>query len=528
MSTFYSDDMYGKKSGAGLKIAGILGVCAVLAGGCAAAYAFSDTVKNQVKLAFSKPEDYFTWVYEKNTSDLADACGASYQKSIDQKNEGATGYAELRLEPTEEIRNYIIDDALSIDSDSSDEERELADIIQKTDSIAFRVDSTVLKNSFSEKLTLLRNGETLTDADVIMDLDNNYAYGRVADLTERYIGMDIQKASEELLNGSDLLFNPKDVPTGQEIGECVKKYCMIPVENITEVTIEKKKPVQISGISTEYTAMTANLTAEQVLDIAQKFTDSASTDETLKKLIPDQADFQNAMLEAGDSIRQLRESGISGTTNVQMITYVDTTGTIRGHYITAGSDFGYFGAIGMEDNQIAGELKVSAAGKSLLSCKLDATRDGMTLNGTASAFVNNTYGDEDNEIKADFSNFKIVDAEKGYFSGDVKLTTNDEEIPEIALTFNSDGSSESISYQLNVEEYSVGLLTLTYSADKGGSVEVPDRSGVFEVSPDMRGVDIEQYVSKDEIKKFSETVLKRLGVSDKLIGEVNDSVDGLY
>jgi hypothetical protein len=44
----------------GLKIAGIAGLTAVLAGGCIAAYAFSDIAKNQVRLAFSKPDNYFS------------------------------------------------------------------------------------------------------------------------------------------------------------------------------------------------------------------------------------------------------------------------------------------------------------------------------------------------------------------------------------------------------------------------------------------------------------------------------------
>ena len=526
MSTFYSDDMYGKKSGAGLKIAGILGVCAVLAGGCAAAYAFSDTVKNQVKLAFSKPEDYFEWVYEKNSTDLADACGSSYQKAKDQKNEGATGYAELRLEPTSEIIDYMLDD-MGIDEDSTDEEKQIGDLLKNTSSVAVRVDSTVLKNSISENISVCRNDDTLTTADIVMDMENQYAFARIPDLTERYLGMDIGKFTEEMLDGQTVLFNPADVPTGQEIGDCVKKYCMIPVKNIQEVTVEKKKPVQISGISTEYTELTANLTAEQLLDICQQFVDNAATDETIKKLTGNSTEFSNAMLDAGDAIRKLRDSGVSGSTNVQMITYVDATGTIRGHYITAGSDFAYFGAIGMDGDQIAGEVKISAAGKKILGCKLDATRSGVTFNGTASAVAASSYGGDDTEINLTFSDVKIVDTEKGYFNGNLKVGTNDEEVPEVALTFSTDGSSETVAYDINVEEMSVGRLTLTYSADKGGSVSVPDRSAAYDVPTDMKGVNITDYVTVDELKQYVTNVLKKLGLSDDLISEATEAISYL-
>ena len=83
MSTFYGD-MYGeRRKRFGLKLGGFLGVAAVIAGGCAAAYAFSDTVKNQVKLAFSSPQDYFTWVCEKNANELSESFAGSYQEMLD-------------------------------------------------------------------------------------------------------------------------------------------------------------------------------------------------------------------------------------------------------------------------------------------------------------------------------------------------------------------------------------------------------------------------------------------------------------
>ena len=47
----------------GKKAALIGGIsAAVIVGGSAAAYGFSDTVKNQVKLRLSKPENYYAWV----------------------------------------------------------------------------------------------------------------------------------------------------------------------------------------------------------------------------------------------------------------------------------------------------------------------------------------------------------------------------------------------------------------------------------------------------------------------------------
>lgn len=506
--------------GIGMKIAGIAGVVAVLAGGCAAAYAFSDTVKNQVKLAFSDPEDYFEWVYEKNTTDLAERCGTGYQQSIGRRDDGETDSAELRLEPSQEFRDYLIDELFY----DPDEAQEIADVIGSTDSIALKMDSVLRGNAVSAGITLLRNDSAVTSLDAAADLDAMQLYGRVPELTERWISMDLAAASEELLSQSALR-GTGDWPEAQEISDMVKRFGMMFVQDVRTVTVEKKQPVQVSGISVEYTAMTAELTADQFLNTVQTMLDAASTDSTLQKLIADDTSFRSAMMDASDSIRELRSYDLSGSQTVRFITYVDGMGVIRGHYLTIGSDFAYFGAVGMEKDHLAGELKLSALGKKVLGGKLDATRDGDTFSGAASCTIASSYGD-DTTVNFSFDDVEIVNAEQGYFNGVLKLTASVEDFPGMALTFSSDGSSQTVSYPLEVEDMSVGTLKLIYAREAGGSVSVPDGAGAFAVDPES-SYDIawQDYVGEAEFRQYLTDTMQKLGFS---ASTADDAVDSLY
>lgn len=521
MSTFYSDNMYGNGKKTGLKIAGIVGVVAVLAGGCAIAYGVSDTIKNQVKLAFSKPDDYFEWVYEKNTTDLADSIAANYQKSLDQRDEGMNFNAELRYEPTQEFRDELVSEFFGY-SDDSRELQEAIDIIKGADSVALSMDMGVRGNAFDENMAFKLNDNTIMSVEAAADFDQSYLAARVPDLTERWLSFDFSAAMEEMLDGENISLNRSDWPEAQEFADTVKKYSLMAVKDMHNVTVEKKSPVQISGISTEYTAMTAELTADQFLNTLQAVVDAASADETLKKLTPDAASFQRAMLDAGDSIRQLREYDLSGTT-LKYVTYVDATGTIRGHYITAGSDFAYFGAIGMEGDAIGGELKLSASGKKLFGAKLDATRDGLSFSGQAVITAASSSGGDDETVTLNFSDFQIVDLEKAYCSGTFTIEMPYAEIESITVDLSSDGSSQTIAYHLTVDEFDAGDLKLVYAFDKGGDVAVPDRSGAYELGSDLDDFDIMEYVDESALTQYVKDVASKLGFSQETCDKLDEA-----
>ena len=73
------------KKHTGAVIGGVTaGVLAVAVGGGIAAYNMSDLVKNQVKLTISKPDEYYSWVLEKNSNEAASQISEAYREYIEE------------------------------------------------------------------------------------------------------------------------------------------------------------------------------------------------------------------------------------------------------------------------------------------------------------------------------------------------------------------------------------------------------------------------------------------------------------
>ena len=83
------------------------GALAVAVGGGAAAYALSDVIKNQVKLTISKPESYYTWVTEKNSSELATQISEAYRTYLEEAKKGTTSNVSLKFDTSEDLRALI-------------------------------------------------------------------------------------------------------------------------------------------------------------------------------------------------------------------------------------------------------------------------------------------------------------------------------------------------------------------------------------------------------------------------------------
>lgn len=491
-------------NGAGMKIAGIAGVLVVLAGGCGAAYAFSDTVKNQVKLAVSSPEDYYEWVYEKNTNDVAALFENSYQNYSDRL-EGSSGEVVLQFAPTEDAKAFLIEDSLG-----SSGSQMLTDWINGINSLELAIESNSSDSIANGTFKLRRNDTDVTSMEIAADLNADTAFMRIPDLTQRWLGMDLSDALEDADMGT-LTGAPAAGLEPSEIAACVAKYSEILYENAGHITLNKKESVRIAGFTTEYTAITAAVSANDLLDRMIRLTDTASTDAVLKQLFPEETDFSGMMLDAGDELRGLRDSGLAGSGMMNVITYVDMTGTIRGYYIKSGNEFSVFCANGMKDKQVGAELQMTVQGTNLVDLEASATADGGSFTGTLKASVNNGSGDPMN-ISASFTDLEVVDAEKGYFNGLLKIDLP--EIDTIELTFSSDGSAQNISYPLVVEDMAVGDLTLRYTIQENGSATMPDTSDAYQM--DMNGnFELGEYITEAELEAYVTGVMERLGFSSE-------------
>lgn len=507
-------------NGIGMKIAGIAGVLVVLAGGFGAAYAFSDTVKNQVKLATSSPEDYFAWVYEKNTRDLAALFENGYQSYSDRMN-GSSGAVALQFAPSEEAKAFLIDEMLGGDPADADSQKAV-DLINGIHSLELAIESSGSEHAATGTVKLRRNDTDVTAMEVAADVQAGTAYLRIPDLTSRWIGVDLADyAQDQEIYGFSSA--PSAALEPAAISECVTKYGELLVKDAKNITVEKKKAVQIGSFSTEYTAMTATVSETELLDKLILLTDTASTDAVLKQLFPEEANFSGAMLDAGDELRELRDSGLIGSGKMDIITYVDAAGTIRGYYTEIGKQFTFYTAVGMQDQQMGAVMQVSAMGTSLMDIRANATHGNNGFTGSLSASFDNAAGSPQ-KMTVSFTDLSVVDAEKGYVSGSMNIQLP--EMDEIQLTLSSDGSAQDLSYPVVVESMQVGELTLRVTVEESGAATMPDTADVYQLHPQQE-FRLSEYVTETELSAYITGVLERFGVSPEDAAQLGESMGAL-
>ncbi|HAG13316.1 MAG TPA: hypothetical protein DCG49_05580 [Ruminococcus sp.] len=497
-------------SNVGLKIAGVVGVVAVLGGGCAAAYAFSDTVKNQVKLATSSPEDYFHWVYDKNVADLADGSAAAYQKGLDRTNGSAATHCELRFTPSEDCKSLVLEQIGA--DDSGETGKRISDIVNNMNTVVLSADAAGGGNGLSEQFKLLVNDTEVTSAEAAADLEGQSIYMRVPELSERWINMPLDLGE----SGStfDFAMNPGAYLSASDLSGLISKYCLLPVQDLQTVTVEKKQSVNIGAISTEYTAMTVDLTLDDVVNIVSKITDAASTDETLLKLAPDQDAFTAALVDIGENIRTAAEN-VDSTETVKFTTYVDATGTIRGFYVAPDQQNSFFAGVGMQDGQLAASVQLSALGTDYIKMSAKSDTSG---NGDFKCTL------DDLSFSGTFSDLHISNPEKGYVTGN--LTINYEDYEAIPVTFSEDGNGQKITYELNLEGTDYGSLELYYSMNSDLAPIEPDKSSALEVKDN--DFNVMDYTNQDDLTEYVTTVLTRLGLDEEDAKSVGMSVGAMF
>ena len=507
MSTFYGD-MYGeRRKRFGLKLGGIVGVAAVIAGGCAAAYAFSDTVKNQVKLAFSSPQDYFTWVCEKNADDFSEAFAGSYQQVLDARTQGIHTHAEAEVALTEEGRNAMKANLPQHTQRSGNPvgqmiEQQALNALVNMEDIGITADISEKGSSYQQSIGLKLNGEQIVSADTAADVKDKLLYFRVPELKEQWLGVELgtlweQAFSKEMpdLSGQELL-------SAQDMQQMIREYCLIPTENISDVTVTRSVPVTVAGQETDYIEIAFPLTTGQFAESAQKIIDKAGQDERIRKAFPS-ADMYDEFIEAA-------KKAVSGMKTdagqpVQMRLYVHTIGMICAFSASAENGTSMFAGLYRKGEQFAAEARTAYEAGEPAVLTVSGTRSGEAFNGTAVMKAGSKA-----TVTAAFTDLKIVDPKKGYVSGTLALSSDQTE-DEITVKLDcSDGQTAEFPIRIDGKEYAA--VRLHYSVGDGASVVVPERSTAYFVDPTDRN-SMSGYLDAASVQKFIRDTAGKLGIS---------------
>lgn len=482
-------------------IAGIAaGVVALGAGGCVAAYNLSDAFKNTIKLNFSKPESYYSWVIEKNSSDLAANAKKGYKESLDQSNDGATSSVSLRYEMSDDFRQLLLDEIGTDDA-------AVIDMITNLESAKIGIDMETVEKLLSGSVYADLNDQRLATIDLAMDMDKFDIFGRIPELTEQWLYLDIPEDELSDLTGDDsmsameeMLSDPEKLISADELEELISRYSAVWANSVEDVELEKKADVDVAGLDVTYTIATVEVDDKLMEEIATAFVETAQDDKLLKKIVCDRLqaatedEYDDAMDEA---LGDMDFDDVDGVVE----TYIDGDGSVKGFRIEADDDEILF-VFGEDKDEYAFEMVFTEGKTDIFAVEANFEEDGKKYSGDIDLTFDNVT------VTIEVKDYEVVDEEKGYFNGE--FTIEIPSIDPITIDCESDGESQTIATELVVDDLNLGKFALEISAEEGGNPEMPSKNDAFVIDENSTP-DFTQYVDQASVESFISNILTKLG-----------------
>lgn len=544
----------------GKKIAIISGISvAALAGGGAIAYNVSPLVKNQVKLHTSSAKNYYAWVNEENAGDLAKSIADSYSEALDKYEKGTTEKFAVEYKVSDGAKEAFLTEVLGSDyKDEVDEDtQQLLDIVNNIEQLKIGIDGSTKKNLMALNLYGELNNEELVSLDFAGDFDQMALFARIPQLSEQYLGFSFGELLEEEIDDQttletimDVLNDPASYLSPAELEKEINRYVSVWNKSVSKVKIEKKEEIGIGDIDVKYTVATVKIDEKTGEKIGENFMEALKDDEIIKEIvveklgIVDEEEYEKTFEEDEeedidideDEDFDLDEEDEDDKDEKEQIvsfsTYIDAKGVIRGFSLSDNSDekndirF----IIGKDGNDVRGEFVAITDGNEQFSAILTADESKGSYDGNIDITVHDydydfndddelvVSDDETTNISVEFEDFKIVDEEKCYVEGDITLIIPDTD--PIELNLESDGKSQTINYNIVIDDTDFGTISLITSTKDGFEADVPSMDDAFEIDENFENDDIFSYVSEEELVDFVKELLKKIGFSDELAEEI--------
>ena len=544
----------------GKKIAIISGISvAALAGGGAIAYNVSPLVKNQVKLHTSSAKNYYAWVNEENAGDLAKSIADSYSEALEKYEKGTTEKFAVEYKVSDGAKEAFLTEVLGSDyKDEVDEDtQQLLDIVNNIEQLKIGIDGSTKKNLMALNLYGELNKEELVSLDFAGDFDQMALFARIPQLSEQYLGFSFKELLEEEIDDQttletimDVLNDPASYLSPAELEKEINRYVSVWNKSVSKVKVEKKEEVGIGDIDVKYTVATVKIDEKTGEKIRENFMEALKNDEIIKEIvveklgIVDEEEYEKTFEEDEeedidideDEDFDLDEEDEDDKDEKEQIvsfsTYIDAKGVIRGFSLSDNSDekndirF----IIGKDGNDVRGEFVAITEGNEQFSAILTADESKGSYDGNIDIAVHDydyDFNDDDElvvsddkttNISVEFEDFKIVDEEKCYVEGDITLVIPDTD--PIELNLESDGKSQTINYNIVIDDTDFGTISLITSTKDGFEADVPSMDDAFEIDENFENDDIFSYVSEEELVDFVKELLKKIGFSDELAEEI--------
>lgn len=536
----------------GKKIAIISGItAAVLIGGGIAAYNLSDFVKNQVNLLLMKPEKYYTWVTEKNSSGFAEKAAQSYEEKLDKFNNGSTASIELKYNASDEAKDILIEKILE-DSDDTPENIEiLTDIINNTDDLSITLTGQSKKSDSMISLGANHNGESMISLDMFLDLVNPKLFMRYPEIKEQWICMDFQSDIDSSIESSEdettlkkvfeyyqeIIQDPSVFISPKELENAINNYSNVWIKSVADVERECREKISIGDITVKYTSLEVDIDGDLAARLLRNLIRELSDDKVIRRAVIDELDLvsDDEYDDAFDTL--LTSSKLLDSDKDEMIsvkTYIDPIGKIRG-FSVCGDDVEIFYALGKSKDDFSIEFSVTTEDTEMVSLVLNAEETSKeTYKGSVSleldeeftaVFEDSEEDAEDFTISLDFDDMTIGSLENIRFNGKAVLHNSD--IDDLKLKFSSKGKTQSITYSIEEDGVEYGDISLIFTTKDKASFEIPDAEDSYIVDTEnSNSFNFFDYVEYDEVVDYFTDLYIRLGVDEDTAARiVEESLD---
>lgn len=489
------------------------GVLAVAVGGGVAAYNLSDLVKNQVKLTISKPANYYTWVTEKNTSELASQVAEGYRTYLEEQKKGQTANVTAKFALSDEASD-MLSEAMA---ESGIEE---GTILSDLKEVSLGVNSKVKDKTVNGSVFAALNGENIINLDMAGDYDAADLFFKITGLSDQWIMASNGEETEEMIGSSysslsTNLYDMESIITPDELESLVVKYVDLYNSYISDVEIEKKEEIAIGDITVNYTVAEITLNEEKADEIAEGFINALKEDELVKEILVDRTEsmtaeeYNESMDEALDEINDDSEEDET----IVIKTYIDPKGDIRGMALADGEsdEFEARFIMGQDEAEIRGEFVVTESGEDDVRMDIKLTESGdKAYSGSVSVTS------EGETMSAEIKDLAVVDEKKGYMTGNISFEVEDQ---AISLDLGTADGKQTISSDIVVEDVNYGKLTFEISSESGADVSLPDKSEAYDMYGDEADFPSD-YVEQDKMTAFAKDILVKIGLDEETADEL--------
>lgn len=503
------------KKGKAPVIAGITaGVVAVVAGGSVIAYNTSDFIKNKVKLATLSPKEYYVWINDSNADKNIEALSESYNRYVDIMGKDSEKGMNVKINAT-----YTMSDGVKTLLKSSMGGTDKANkFVDNINNISLSLDESLFRGVIGYNLGLDFNDNDIADLEMFMNYGDLFMLGRVPQLTERYLGMDLKSftSDDDEAKAVDAVAkfysNPEEILTKEEFRTLAEKYTSLWNDCISDVQQEKGEEVTVGNYSNKYTVLTIDMSEEFLESTAEKYINTIKEDETIKDIFITRlgvCDEETYIRNLDDAVESIKADD-GDDVNLTFKTYVDATGKVRGYTLKDENDDGFeYLFTGENEQTVNGIINFTDSENSTyFKCNVDyVENDGKY---TGSADMTFTENDEDKKVIAEFTDLQKVNDEYGYVNGNINLSVNDS--APFAIVLDSDGSSQKANFDIDIEDINYGNVTLEIISSEISELNIPDKSGAYIV--DKNTNDLEGYVSEENIINFMSSVVKNIGFAE--------------